>query len=138
MRYASQARRVVIWFIVGAAAAVLELGLLHLLYDMLGVELPIATAVAAEVLIVAKFLVTDRWAFGHHRPTGARLLRYHGASAGAFVVYWLAINGLVELGGLLYPIAFVLGTGASLVWSLLTNFLWVWAQPARSAARPDR
>ena len=125
-----QARRLVSWLVLGGAAAVVELLLLKGLYEGLGWALPLATAVAAEVLILAKFLVADRWVFGHPAPDLPRLLKYHGASAGAFVVYWLAINGLVELLAVPYPIGFVLGTAAAFAWSLVTNFLWVWAQPA--------
>ena len=53
---------------------------------------------------------------------------------GALVVYWLVINGLAALLGLAYEIAFVVGTAASFAWSLLTNFFWVWARPARVAS----
>src|SRR5215207_1644079 len=127
--------RFISWVVLGAGAAVAELGLLKVLYEMLLWPLPIATAVAAEVLILVKFVIADRWVFGHPRPTLHRLLRYHGACAGALVVYWLVINGLAVLLGLAYELGFVLGTGASFVWSLLTNFFWVWARPAR---RPSR
>jgi putative flippase GtrA len=122
---------VVRWGFVGVVAAVGELGLLKLLVDSLAWPLPLSTIVAAETFIVLKFLVSDRWVFGHARPTIPRLLRYHGACAGALLVYWIVINGLTLL-GLRYEIGFVLGTAASFTWSLLTNFLWVWARPAAS------
>jgi putative flippase GtrA len=125
-------RRLAGWFVIGATAALLELGLLRVLYETLAWPLPIATAIAAEVLILGKFITTDRLVFGHASPTINRLLRYHGASAGALVVYWLVINALAELSGVPYIAAFVVGTAAAFAWSLVTNFLWVWAQPARS------
>jgi putative flippase GtrA len=118
----------------GLAASLIELILLRGLYEVLLWPLALATAIAAEVLIVAKFLVADRWIFSHRWPTLKRLIRYHGASAGALVVYWLVTNALVLQVGLAYMVAFVVGTGAAFVWSLLTNFLWVWAQPAPSHA----
>jgi putative flippase GtrA len=120
-------RRVASWFLIGFTASLVELALLRLLYEVLQWALPLATATAAEVLILVKFLVTDRWVFGHPSPTVERLVRYHGASAGAFVVYWLVVNGLGLLVGLPYVVAFLVGTGASFTWSLMTNFLWVWA-----------
>ena len=128
----SGSRRLFGWIVVGVLAAGVELLLLRLLVDGLGWALPVATAVAAEALILAKFVVADRWVFGHRWPTITRLLRYHGASAGALVVYWLVINGAAELLLLPYVVAFVIGTGAAFGWSLVTNFLWVWALPARS------
>src|ERR1051326_4356237 len=124
-------RREVAWFLLGLTASVLELALLRVLYELLGWPLPVATAAAAEVLIVVKFLVNDRLVFGHPWPTLARLLKYHGASAGALIVYWVVINGLAILVSVPYMLAFVLGTAAAFTWSLLTNFLWEWA-PARA------
>jgi len=122
-----QARRVASWFLIGATATLLELALLRLLYEIVNLPLPVATAVAAEVLIVIKFVVADRWVFGHPWPAVDRLARYHGASAGAFIVYWLIVNGLGLLLGLPYVAAFLIGTAASFTWSLMSNFLWVWA-----------
>jgi putative flippase GtrA len=114
--------------VLGVAAAVAEFGLLRLLVEELGVVLPLATIAAAETLILVKFVLADRWVFGHRRPTLRRAIRYHGACAGALVVYWLVINGAAAL-GLVYTIGFVVGTAASFLWSLLTNFLWVWSAP---------
>ncbi len=119
-------RRISGWFVLGVVAAAVELALLRVLYEGLNWPLTVATAVAAEVLILAKFAIADRWIFGHPRPTLERAAKYHGACAGAFVVYWLVINGLSELLGVPYVVAFVLGTAASFAWSLATNFLWVW------------
>jgi putative flippase GtrA len=119
-------RRLAGWFVVGVSGAVVELAVLRTLYEVVGWPLPVATAVAAEALILAKFLVTDRWVFRHARPGVDRLLKYHAACAGAFVVYWVVINGLAEFAGVPYIAAFVAGTAASFAWSLATNFLWVW------------
>lgn len=120
-------RQVVSWFVLGVSASLVELGLLRLLVEVVLWPLPIATAVAAEILILCKFVIADRWVFGHERPALDRLVRYHGACLGALIVYWLVINGLAELVGLPYVLAFVLGTGASFAWSLVSNFRWVWA-----------
>jgi dolichol-phosphate mannosyltransferase len=119
-------RRVAGWFLLGLTASLLELALLRALYEGLEWPLPIATAVAAEVLILFKFLMNDRLVFNHAFPTLGRLVRYHGASAGALVVYWLVVNALSLLLGVVYVAAFVVGTAAAFTWSLLTNFLWVW------------
>jgi putative flippase GtrA len=114
------------WTLVGIAAAGAELALLRVLLEVVGWPLPLASAVAAEVLILVKFLVSDRFVFGHAYPTLSRLAKYHGACAGALVVYWLVINGLGTLLAMEYTLAFVVGTAASFGWSLMTNFLWVW------------
>lgn len=124
-------RRVAAWFLLGLTASAVELALLRLLYEVLAWPLPLATAFAAEALIMIKFLINDRLVFGHAWPTWSRLVKYHGASAGALVVYWIVINGLAALTSASYVVAFIAGSGAAFLWSLLTNFLWVWA-PGRS------
>src|SRR5690348_9287756 len=101
-------RRVAGWFLLGLAASVLELGLLRVLYEGLDWALPVATAVAAEVLIIFKFLTNDRFVFNHPWPAFNRLVKYHGASAGALAVYWVAINALTLMDGMSYIPAFVL------------------------------
>jgi putative flippase GtrA len=117
------------WIVLGVVALFLELGLLKLLYEVLGMPLALASLIAAEVLILARFVVADRFVFGHPRPTWARLARYHGSCAGALAVSWVILNGVASFLAVPYELAFLLGTGASFLWSLLTNFLWVWAQP---------
>ena len=126
-------QRVLGWTVLGVSAAAAELALLRALVEGLQVPLPVATALAAETLILVKFLVADRWVFGHPRPAVDRAIKYHGACAGALVVYWLVINALATLLGVPYALGFLIGTGASFVWSLLTNFLWVWD---RAGVRP--
>lgn len=118
------------WFVLGVGALVVELGLITLLHEPLALPLWLATAVAAETTILGRFFANDRFVFGHLRPTRRRLLRYHGACAGSFVVSWLVINGLASGFGVQYQVAAIIGSGASFFWSLLTNFLWVW-RPAR-------
>jgi putative flippase GtrA len=129
-------RRLASWFLLGLTASLLELVLLRALYELLGWPLPIATAVAAEVLIVLKFLLNDRFVFNHSWPTLGRMARYHGASAGALAVYWLVVNALSLLLGVEYMVAFVVGTAAAFTWSLLTNFLWVWRVEVKVDAHP--
>lgn len=125
-------RRVVGWLVLGLTASLLELALLRELYEGLAWPLSIATGVAAEVLIVFKFFTNDRFVFNHPWPNVTRLVRYHGASAGALAVYWVAINALMSFASVPYVPAFLLSTAAAFTWSLLTNFLWVWAHPVQS------
>ena len=120
------------------AAAGAELALLGGLYQGLHLALPVATALAAETLILVKFLVADRWVFGYLRPAVDRGLKYHGACAGALVVYWLVMNALAVGLGVVYTLAFVLGTAASFLWSLLTNFFWVWARTSQVSGSGGR
>jgi putative flippase GtrA len=118
------------WFALGVIGFVLELGLLAILHQWLGMHLWMASAVAGETMILGRFLTNDRFVFGHATPSFGRCWRYHVASAGSFTVSWLVLNGSAHALQVPYPVAAFLGSAASFVWSALTNFLWVWRQPA--------
>lgn len=124
------------WTTLGVAALGVEIAVLGALTQWCHLPLWLASAVAAELLILARFALTDRWVFGHRRPTMRRLARYHGASAGAFAVSWATLNTSAVALGVWYPVAALLGTAASFGWSLATSFLWVWAGPGRTRDLP--
>jgi len=118
-------RRLGYWWIVGTAFTLLNIPVLYVLVDLAGVPLAAATLIAGEAGLLARFLVNDRWVFGHRRPTRQRLWQYHLAAAGGFVIWWSATN-LLSRTGIHYLAAALLATGASVLWSVATNFLWVW------------
>jgi putative flippase GtrA len=114
------------WFAVGVVAVALELGCLMVLYHWIEAPLWIASSVAAETLMLARFFVTDRWVFGHRKASLRRLWRYHAACAGAFVLSWSVLNTSATFFGVPPVIAWVLGTSVALAWSAWTNLKWVW------------
>lgn len=126
------------WTLLGVMATGLEIGLLGILYRTWAVPLWLASAVAAETFLLVRFVIADRWVFGNGRPSPGRLFRYHGASAGAFTISWLVLNGSAAV--LAIPNEFIvpslLGSAAAFCWSLLTNFLWVWRAAPEDADRP--
>ena len=80
------------WFVLGVAAFGAELVLLGALHKGLGYPLWLASAVAAESVLLVRFVTTDRLVFGHARPSFGRCWRFHVASAGSFVVNPSASN----------------------------------------------
>jgi putative flippase GtrA len=114
------------WFALGVLAFAVELGLLAILHQWLGMHLWQASALAGELVVLSRFLTTDRFVFGHPSPSFDRCWRFHISALGSFTVSWLALNGSAHLLGVPYPVAAFLGSVAAFVWSGLTNFLWVW------------
>jgi putative flippase GtrA len=121
------------WFVLGVLAFAFELGLLAVLHQMLDCPLWLASALAAEIVLLSRFLSTDRLVFGYARPSFSRCWRFHAAAAGAFIASWVVLNATASLLGVPYPVAAFFGTVAAFVWSALTNFLWVWRSPTASA-----
>jgi putative flippase GtrA len=114
------------WFALGLLAFAFELGLLAVLHQWLGMHLWLASAIAGEIVVMSRFLSTDRLVFGHSSPSFGRCWRFHVAAAGSFTVSWLVLNGSAHALEIPYPVAAFLGSVAAFVWSGLTNFLWVW------------
>jgi putative flippase GtrA len=114
------------WFGLGVVAFAIELGLLAILHQWLGMHLWQASALAGETVVLGRFLTTDRFVFGHSTPTWGRCWRYHVAAAGSFTISWLVLNSTAHVLQLPYPIATFLGSAAAFAWSGVTNFLWVW------------
>ena len=114
------------WFILGVVAFVAEVALLGVLHQRLGCPLWLASALAAETVLLGRFFSTDRLVFHQARPTVDRCARFHAAAAGAFLVSWLVLNGSAAVLHVQYVMAAFLGSVAAFGWSGLTNFLWVW------------
>ena len=114
------------WFALGVLAFGVELILLAILHQWLRMPLWIASALAAELVILGRFLSTDRFVFGHRAPSLGRCWRFHVSALGSFTVSWIVLNSAAVMLGVQYVIAAFLGSVAAFAWSGLTNFLWVW------------
>jgi putative flippase GtrA len=113
------------WWIVGLAFTGVGLVVLYVLRDVLHLPLLAATTIGAEAILLVRFLINDRWVFGHRRPTWLRLWQFHVAGAAGGAVWWVVANALPRL-GLNYLLAATAGTACSVVFGMGTNFLWVW------------
>jgi putative flippase GtrA len=131
-------RQFVGWFALGLTAFGIEVALLGVLHQWLRCPLWLASAVAAEFVLLARFLSTDRLVFGHARPGLGRCGRFHVAALGSFAVSWLALNGSSMFLDLPYVLAAFVGSIAAFGWSGVTNFLWVWrVSPAQIVLHQD-
>ena len=118
-------RTMVRWWVVGLSFIGIGMGILYALVDVLKLPLVLGSIVGAEVGTVLRFLVNDRWVFRHRRPTWIRLAQFHVASAGGAAIWWTVANLLPRF-GIHYLAASLIGSGCSMVLSLITNFLWIW------------
>jgi len=119
------AGRLVRWFAVGCVFTVLTLSVLYLLVEFGRFHTGVATLVAGEMGLLARFVVNDMWVFREATPTLRRLGHFHVATAGSFAVWWLAGNALTRIGAH-YMLAAVAATSISAGCNLVTNFAWIW------------
>lgn len=125
-------KAIIRWWIVGLTFTAGGLGVLYVLHDLLHLPLVVGTTAGAEITLLIRFLINDRWVFGNRRPTWRRLWQFHVAGAGGGAAWWIVANVLPRF-GVNYLIAALAGTGCSVVFSMATNFLWIWSGDARRA-----
>jgi putative flippase GtrA len=127
------------WWIVGVVFLGVNIALLYLFIDMIGLPVLVSTFIAAEIGVLLRFVVNDRWVFRQSGITLQRLWQYHVAIAGSFAVWWISTNVIVFFGGH-YMIASVIGMACSVLLSIATNFFWIWTHksqgPPKSARQP--
>lgn len=121
------------WWIVGLASFVGGIGFLFLFKNLLGLSLIWATTVTAEVVLLLRYLVNDRWVFGHRSPSWIRLWQFHVASAAGGAIWWAVANTGPRF-GVHYLVASTAGTAMSVCFSMVTNFLWVWRKKGQAEA----
>ena len=99
---------------------------LYILVDLFSVSLIIATFLCAEIALLIRFLVNQKIIF---RVSGGGLIRplikFHAASASAFIVWW-GVTNLLAYMNIYYIYASILAVGFSSGINFLTNFLWIW------------
>ena len=117
--------RLLRWFAAGLAFTGISTALLYCFVDLLGLSVPIATLLVAEASTLLRFLVNHYWVFGLRNPTIRNCVRYHVANAGAFALWWGTANALTLL-GMHYLLAGIAALACSTLFSLSTNFLWIW------------
>lgn len=120
------------WFAVGVVFAAAGLALIKLMAGILSWPYALATFLSGEICTILRFLVVDRWVFGHGRPTLTRLGQYHVANALGFAIWWSAANALKYV-GVHYLVASVLAMFFSVGFSMASNFLWIWRKPVTAS-----
>ena len=144
--------RFVKFCVVGLSGMFVNMFVLLVLADMLGVHTNIAAAISIEISIVTNFLLNDRWTFADQvegaRGFGTRMLRFHLVSAVGATLQWSvfvlgnylladlvldarpasllqAVTAPPDLGPWKYLSQFV-GIGLAAVWNFFANLLWTW------------
>ncbi len=126
LQFVSQNRgKLLRWFAAGLAFMGISTALLYCFVDLLGLSVPIATLLTAEASTLLRFLVNHYWVFGLRNPTIRNCVQYHIANAGAFALWWITANALTLL-GMHYLLAGIAAVACSTLFSLSTNFLWIW------------
>jgi putative flippase GtrA len=113
------------WLFAGLVFMGLNTLFLKALIGWLGLRPMVGTLCAGELATLLRYLVNDRWVFGHQKLSWLRLWQYHLANAGALALWWIGTNIFISM-GINYLIAGILAIAFSTGFSMASNFYWIW------------
>lgn len=113
---------------VGAIGFGVNLAVLVLLHDALGVNLIVAQLIAAETAIVGNFALHHNWTYSNFAAQKLlpRFAKFNASSASGSLI---TLGGLalgVQVFHLHYLPALIAGAGAGMLWNLTMNKLVIW------------
>lgn len=125
---AVQLRRFVV---VGALAAGLQLALLWLFVDYVGLNYLVGATIAIEITIVCSYVLNNAWTFRASQNTGvadylAGLVKTNLVRGTAIPIQLGVLAALVERGEVMYLLANVVAILVSGVYRFVLDSQWTW------------
>jgi len=121
--------RMVRFGVVGLSGVVVNQGLLMLLHGTLGAPLLLSSLIAIEVSILTNFLLNHSWTWRvpfSEPGLLRRVIQYHAAAVlAAFAGNVIILVGAVELFGIDYRIANLIGIAVGTAINFTANELWI-------------
>lgn len=124
-------RRLFKFAVVGTSGVVVNMFFFWCFVRGVGVDYRIASPFAVELSILSNFLLNNAWTFRDAvktSPLATRLLRFHVAAAGGFLINYLVLIGLVEFFDLREELANLIGIAVAFLWNYAFNVKWTWRQ----------
>lgn len=120
--------------IVGLSGVGVNLGLLWLLTERLGLFYLLSAVFSIEVSILSNFVLNEFWTFRDRRNPGCRglwkrMLKFNLSCAAGAAINILVLGGLTELLGVYYLLSALFGIGAATLWNYGLSLLWTWKPP---------
>jgi len=119
---------------VGLSGVGVNLGLLWLLTERLGLFYLLSAVFSIEVSILSNFVLNEFWTFRDRRNPGCRglwkrMLKFNLSCAAGAAINILVLGGLTELLGVYYLLSAFFGIGAATLWNYGLSLLWTWKPP---------
>ena len=119
-------KKITYWLVSGFFMFFVSTLILYVLVDFLAIKLIVATIVCAEIVLLIRFLINQKVIFKPSDGNMLRLLiRFHLASASAFIIWWSTTN-LLAYNDVYYIYASIIAVALSSGINFITNFLWIW------------
>jgi putative flippase GtrA len=120
------------FLVVGGVAYLVNQALLAGLYELAGLGLLAASALALEASILLRFELNDRWTFRSRcqQTLWVKFYRFHLSSFGSPLIALACVNLLTPALGVTYLIANSIGIALGLGWNWLLSNRVVWSETA--------
>lgn len=114
--------------LVGGSGVLVNSAIFVALSEWAGLDYRLAAPLATEIAILSNFTLNRLWTFADAGPAplSTRLRRYHLTAFGGFVVHYLTLIALVELGAWEKWLANVAGIAIGMAWNYVLNVKWAW------------
>ena len=120
--------------VVGGIGTCLDIGILFILHDLLGLNLYLSNAVSFSVAVVNNYLLNSFWTFGDQEKShGRQIVQFLIVSIVGLLLSSLLLYVFHDVFGLHYLVAKLLSILVVLFWNFTANRLWTFREHAGSA-----
>ena len=118
--------------VVGGSGLLVNSAMLFVLYQLLGLPLVYASALAVELAIASNFIWNDRWTFKRTGLARMRFIKFNFVSLGGLIVTSATAWLLVQQADLNYLLANLAGISLAAIGNFVVNLLWTWRPVSES------
>ncbi len=130
MRASGEVSRLMKFCLVGASGVVVNLGLLWILTEFVGLFYLVSAAVSVEVSILSNFALNELWTFRDRARSakGAlkRVAKFNLICVGGLMINLVILGAMTELFGVYYMISALFGIAAAVLWNYVMSTMWAW------------
>ncbi len=131
MQRTGEVTRFLKYCLVGASGVLVNMALLWLFTELVGLYYLVSSAIAVEISIVTNFTLNDFITFRDRRAGGraqflTRLAKFNAVSLAGLVVNVGILWLLTSIFGVYYLISNLFGIAAATLWNYLVNLWWTW------------
>ncbi|MBI4186606.1 MAG: glycosyltransferase [Chloroflexi bacterium] len=133
MRRSGELTRFAKFCLVGFSGVLVNMGLLWLLTEVVGLFYLLSAAFSIETSIITNFTLNDRFTFRDRRSAGVksfagRLLKFNLVSLAGLVLNMSTLWLFTEVFGVYYLVSNLFGIAVAILWNYLVNSWWTWRQ----------
>ena len=115
--------------VVGGSGVLVNMVILWLLHDKLGLGLTRSSLVATSLAILNNFLWNNHWTFKATSIQSRRLAQFIGISLIGMVITAVILNILYNVFSVHYVQANLAGIMVATAWNFFANAKWTWGEP---------